>query len=372
MLNKKQIRFNLKSMAKRMLKGSWKPAVAVLLIPAFVELSFTLLLYATANLLGLAPIFFSWDNFFAASAAQIYTYTRLSALTSLMQTLLLVPIGFGAAAWFLSLIHGEREPVSAVFCWLDSLRRLGKSLLMALLLGLRILGWALLFLLPLGMAFGGFVFHLAQRGIWLLPPSGGVLFYELPGTGQAISPEMLPVVYPQAVLMLLGLAALTLVLGVFFCLVLMRYLPVAYLLNRYPEQPCGALIRQGVHMMKGHLWEGLWLQVSFLGWLIAAGLVSWLLSLPFRFQPGVVASVFTILVFPIPFLFVAASRSVTHLPFCRFAADSSRLRDGQAPYAAYPDEEPFPSGWGTSAQGLPDDSPRDTSLPWDPGSSETP
>ena len=183
---------------------------------------------------------------------------------------------------------------------------------------------------------------------------------------------MLPVVYPQAVLMLLGLAALTLVLGVFFCLVLMRYLPAAYLLNRYPEQPCGALIRQGVHMMKGHLWEGLWLQVSFLGWLIAAGLVSWLLSLPFRFQPGVVASVFTILVFPIPFLFVAAYRSVTNLLFCQYAEDSSRLRDGQAPYAAYPDEEPFPSGWGTSAQGLPDDSPRDTSLPWDPGSSETP
>ena len=119
MLNKKQIRFNHKSIAKRMLKGSWKPAVAVLLIPAFVELSFTLLLYATANLLGLAPIFFSWDNFFAASAAQIYTSTRLSALTSRMQTLLLVPIGFGAAAWFLSLIHGEREPVSADFCWLD-------------------------------------------------------------------------------------------------------------------------------------------------------------------------------------------------------------------------------------------------------------
>ena len=368
MLNKTQIRCNLKSMAKRMLKGSWKPAVAVLLIPAFVKLSFTLLLYATATLLGLAPIFLSWDNFFSASSAQIYTYTRLSSLTWLMQTLLTVPIGFGVAAWFLSLTDGEREPLSAVFCWLDSLRRLGKSLLMALLLWLRILGWMLLFLLPLCMGFAALMFHLAQRGIWLLPPSGGLLFYELPGTGQAVTPGMLLHVSPQAFFMLLGFVFLALVLGILFCLMMMRYLPISYLLNRYPEQPCGVLIRQGVHMMKGHLWEGLWLQLSFMGWLLAAGFACWLLSLPFHFQSGVLSSIFTILILPIPFLFVSAYRSVTNLLFCQYVEEASRLRDGQAHYTACPDESPFPSGQNETMRDTSDDTP----LPWNFDSPDNP
>ncbi len=362
MLNKTQIRYNLKSMAKRMLKGSWGLAVLVLLIPSVVQLSFTLLLYAAATLFGFDPTVISWHPLTAASAAQLVAYLRLSSLTMLMELFLIVPIGFGVVAWFIALGDGSREPFSYVFCWLDSLRRFGKSLLMVLLLLLRMLGWIIFAVMPF-IAVSGYLLTFLWDGLIYSVLTFIPNFYDNPAFGFNLLRNALP----QVIFLVVALVSLLLSALLLMYLIGMRYLPAFYLLNRYPEKSCNELIEQGIQMMKGHLWEALWFLCSFLGWKILASLIFWLIAYPLQLQPGAFTSIFTTIVLPLPAFLVSAYFLMSTVLFCEYVEDAARLNDGHPPYSVHRDEISFaPDFINPDPYQAPDpNAPQETPRPWD-------
>ena len=344
MLNKSQIRRNLKGMSRRMLKGSWGLAIAVLLVPLAVSLSFTLLLYASATVMGIDPKAVVLQGYFLAPTAQLKAYSQLSSLSSFLQHLLTIPIGFGITAWFISLTDGERGPFSTVFCWMDTLSRFGKTLLLTFLLVLRTIGWALLIVvLPL-VAFFVYFAPVFMRFVEGLPPAVLAPWVEefaqnsnLPQGLNYAFEDLIPYLEntPAILGILLGGFLLFFVLAFLLYVWMLRYLPLDYLANRNPEASCGELFKNSVHMMKGHRFEAMWFHLSFLGWFLLASAVSGFLAASVSFLSGVPLHVLNLLLIPLPYLVLSAYFNTANVLFCEYIRDASRLDGGQAPYSVY-------------------------------------
>ncbi|MBQ3076547.1 MAG: DUF975 family protein [Clostridia bacterium] len=351
-MNRGRIRRSLKGMAKRMLKGSWGMAVLVLAAPLAVRLAFTGLLYAAAILLGLDPAAVAVGSGQSASAAQLMDYTRLSNITALLQWVLVTPLGLGVVAWFLGLLDGAPEPLSYAFCWLDSLGRVGKSLLLSLTVGLRMLLWSLLFLLPTVAGLAFFVTWRHETLPPLLPGwMTGSFAYEQITPSAVMSAEDLQLFFEQNpdLLVTFALCAVAVIaVLIALSLFLLRYLPARFLINRHPEQRCREILRESVRIMKGRKLEAAVFSLSFVGWAVVAVAAVELIAVPVRMLPAPALSVATVLLLPLPLLVLSAYYTLSLQLFCQYADDARRLSEGRAPYEVQLDAPPLPGVEGLS------------------------
>ena len=360
MLDKGQIRRNIKGMAKRMLKGSWGVALGVLIIPILLSFGFAALRLAVAAMLDIDQGLLTQGFPYAIPSARLTSYSLVNTILGIAQLALSIPIGFGVTSWFVSLTDGHRAPLSAAFRFLDSAQRYWKTVTVSLLLFLRSFLYSLLFLVaPIGVT------------IWLaVELSGGMLadyFYRYGRYGFHYGTDTPFYFYGdggRAAGMFLLAALAILVASVALTVFLARYLPVTYLTIRNPRRPAREILGESVRIMKGHKLEATWFVLSFLGWAILSALL-WvpmaaLLNLLLPWDATLTAFPFLV---SLPTLFLSVYFESCTVLFCEYVEDSARLREGHAPYTVV-EEEPRHTWSAESERGdaLPGDTTPITSM----------
>ena len=192
----------------------------------------------------------------------------VTAGACLLRFILLVPLFAGMLRWFAALSAGSGtvQPLSLsmVFHFFISIRRWGKSLLLAARLAFRSLAWGILFFLLPGAVVGLTSWLFRQQ------PDSLLLYYQY-----------------FAVLLTAFLLAMTVLLWSLF---LLRYLPALLLLavedllplpleRQNVQQPAksslstGQILRMSVSLMKGKRIQAAGLLLSFLPWLFLSAAV---------------------------------------------------------------------------------------------------
>ncbi|NLT58752.1 MAG: DUF975 family protein [Clostridiales bacterium] len=342
MLEKGQIRVNIKGMARRMLRGSWGMALLVMFIPVLISLGFSALQMSAAGMLMIDLHPFEEGFPTSVPSAQLMTYTIFNAVAAFLQFLVSAPIRFGIVAWFVRLTDGQRPTLSTVFTFFESGARYRKAVFAELLLLLRLFFWGMLLLgLPAAA-----VTYLAFDWLDLQQFMTFVLYVGAKGY-RFETWTLLPL---QSAALLGGL----LLLSLLYMVVLMAYLPVRYLLVRDPERRLGELFRKSTGIMKGHKLEGLVFHVSFIGWLLLCILgEAVVLALLLLFLPEEVMLVATpwlnALTLQITMVYVRAGLVL----FCEYVEDAARLAEGKPPYSVTPfDAQEREEGW-WGAEGQP-------------------
>lgn len=336
MLDKGQIRRNIKGMAKRMLKGSWGVALGVMIIPILVSSGFAALRLAVAAVLDLDQAQLSQGFLYTIPSARLTSYSLVNLILGIAQLALSIPITFGVISWFVSLTDGHRAPLSAAFRFLDNGRRYWKTITVSLLLYLKAFLYGLLFLcVPIAL------------GLWLLLQLTGGHFNPYSfyyGNGLDFF------YYGDQYAGLILLVSLVLfIAGIALAAVLMRYLPAFYLTIRNPSKPARQILAESVDIMRGHKLEALVFFLSYLGWMILSSLVwvplSALLNLLLPWGFSLTALPFLA---GLPLLFVSVYLEAGTVLFCEYVEDAARLRDGHTPYTVVQEEPRY--SWNAEPQ----------------------
>ncbi len=172
-----------------------------------------------------------------------------SLLLELAVVFLTSPLDVGISGLYLEIVRNtvkEDTPISIrpIFDWYLKAARYTKTFMLALLIRLLTTFWMALF---------------------CLGPIAAIYFQEAKVT--VATPQELPIAYMGE------LSGLTVLLGVGILLAALRisaYTPALYLLAQEPEIGVISAIRQSKKLMRGHLFEYLALELSFIPWYLAA------------------------------------------------------------------------------------------------------
>ena len=229
--------------ARQMLKGNWLTAITVQCLTVTTGVLTILAEIMAMKVIGLdSQVVFITDLWNGK-----WQYGAILAGMLILDWLLLSPLLLGRAAFFWNVSAGKDEPdftlLFSYFC-----KRYGKALHWRFSLFLRRIWWEILCYMPAAF-------------LWAC--AGWIHRY---GTGSLVSDLTLTLCTVFGFLSLIG--------GFIGSeMLMMRYLPAAYLLAGNPEKGSRNLFRESRRIMRGHVGEMAWLYAGFSGWLLACVLL---------------------------------------------------------------------------------------------------
>lgn len=239
------IRRTIKQNAKGLLCGNMGKAIGISLIVFATSVVLNTLANAYGVMMGVASpgdvaAFESMTD--TEIIRQIAGLAGISLISLVAALLLMVPLGYGQLGWYYRLTQGESLGISSLFDWFSSGKKYGKCLRVELLYTLKLI----LLLIP----------------VYLVAILGGALI----GIG-AVWVSEAAVNGWSVVLIVVGLliAAAAIVLA---CIVALRYYMVQYYAVRCPDWNLKEIFRTAVRNMRGHRWEAIKFELSFLGWML--------------------------------------------------------------------------------------------------------
>lgn len=232
-----KLRRMIKQRARAALHGNRGSAAAMLLVCMGVSLIINLVDSAALQLLGYEFSIYSAPDVFTYSSDFFYSLPAIGVtlVTWLVRLALVVPLGYGVLNWYLELTDRRRHGVMHVFWPYE-----GKAAIRGILLSLNIfvkmtVASCLLLVLPLSITFAA----------------------DMPGLSGTLS-------------MLLGYSGLVLILVALLLLLAFaqRFAMARMLLCEKYELTTHQAIKTSVRFTKGHRWELVRFELSFLPWLL--------------------------------------------------------------------------------------------------------
>ena len=236
-LNFMTLQHKIKENARLSLKNYWGRAIGIL---AFLfGLSILLLL--------LEQIFCRILRLTADMSGRQFNISReLAVITAVfwgLGLLLAAPLSMGAKAWYCGQVKGERPPMLVLFSCFSSWKRLFRTVLFRLLVGIRKLLWGILFALP-------------SLLIWF-----GLEYMPMPLSLEGVGPA---VAAALAVLLLLT----SILMAVLWYVTTLRYFLADYLFLAEEKAGLHRAIKDSVRAMKGRKRVLFRMQLSFLPWFL--------------------------------------------------------------------------------------------------------
>ena len=260
-MNKGQIRRNIKSLAKRMLKGGWGLALLVLLVPTLLSAGFVALDKMVIIGLGYPP------DIPIEILSDDLRYAAMSLALAIASFFLATPLTFGVRDWYVELGAGNKESLGYIFNWFSTVKKFGRTIGVALLVGIKTFLWTMLFIIPLVFATAGVIFI------------GWIPFTFDQFRMYMYDRELILMILQTIIPQIIACISVYIIWGLAVSIWLMRYAAAPYILINNPEKGIRECIAESVRMMKGHCTEYFMFNLSFLGWILLSPLTFFLMLL---------------------------------------------------------------------------------------------
>ncbi len=253
-MDKGSIRRDIKWNAKRIMGGNYGAMIGIMFINLGVSFAIAMVINAIAMaMIGgnayLIQSAYYYDNMreLLWALARMWGGVALSSLLSMAISLFItMPLAFGILDWYRELSLGNRQSVSAIFNYFSSGGLYARSLKVSISYAVKIFLWTLL----IEVVYGFLMFGCIYFGYWS----------EYMGSAAV---GLLVILLAIIVSVAMLLAAL---------LVAVRYTLVIYTSVRNKDWKNREVFRVGTGYMKGHYWETVGYELSFLPWYLLTAL----------------------------------------------------------------------------------------------------
>lgn len=230
--------------ARQLLNNHWMTAVSVQSIILAASMAMLLIELAVLRITHLGTETVAYVNAFYSGK---WAYGAVTVGTLLLDWLFISPLLLGQSLYYWRLAAGEKVSFTAVFTFCQ--HGYGRALQWRLFLFLRRMLWTALCYLPAALVMG---------------------YAELVRRSGSNTP------LADITLMLCTMFGFLLLLAGFLVseMLMLRYLPAAYLTALDSEDSIHSIFRQSREVMKGHIGETFWTIIGFIGWFLSCLLVA--------------------------------------------------------------------------------------------------
>ena len=253
----------LKQNARLALKGSWDKAFGIIIIYALLTGSLALVrqyalsVLSTPRPASLSPHFWTALLWYMSSAEVI-----VMSVFSLLSVLFIIPLTFGVAGWFYSLVQGQSHSLLTIFSCFESAKTYCRTVWLHIQIFVRTLFWGLVF-----MALPGGLFYLSM----------GVVYrqFTLFADNLRLNATFGTIGVVLSVILLV-LAA------IFYLIFISRYTLAVYIFWENPEQKISQVLKSSVQFSHGYRSSLLLFELTFVPWfLLSVAIIPLLFVYPY-------------------------------------------------------------------------------------------